>query len=107
VFEALGIVGIGISVAAYLPQIIHLGREHCSAGVSSRAWLMWLVSGLLIGALAVYRRDPVFITLQVSSLTSAAAILFLARKYKGMACAFHAHLVPGHAPATGVPERKS
>ena len=106
-FEALGIVGIGISVAAYLPQIVHLGREHCSAGVSSRAWVMWLVSSLLIGALAVHRRDPVFIMLQVSSLTSAALILFLARKYRGMACAFHAHLVPGVVASTAAPERKS
>jgi hypothetical protein len=35
VFEILGIAGIAISVAAYLPQIVHLGRAHCSAGVSS------------------------------------------------------------------------
>jgi lipid-A-disaccharide synthase-like uncharacterized protein len=97
VFDILGIVGIGISVAAYMPQIIHLGREHCSAGVSSRAWAMWLVSGLLIGSLAVYRGDPVFIMLQVSSLASAAVILLLARRYRGMVCATHAHLAPsGH-----------
>jgi hypothetical protein len=36
-FEILGVVGITISMAAYVPQVIHLGREHCSAGVSSRA----------------------------------------------------------------------
>ena len=36
-FELLGIVGIAISVAAYVPQVVHLGREHCSAGVSSKA----------------------------------------------------------------------
>jgi hypothetical protein len=35
-----------------------------------------------------------FILLQVSSLTSAAAILFLARKYRGLACAAHAHPAP-------------
>ena len=90
-FEILGIVGIVISVAAYVPQVVHLWREHCSAGVSSRAWAMWLASGLLVGLLAVHRKDPVFILLQVSSLTSAAAILLLARKYKGMACESHAH----------------
>jgi uncharacterized protein with PQ loop repeat len=94
VFEVLGIAGIAISVAAYLPQAIHLGREHCSAGVSSSAWAMWLASGLLLGALAVYRQDPVFILLQISSLTSAIVILFLAWRYRGMACASHTHLVP-------------
>jgi lipid-A-disaccharide synthase-like uncharacterized protein len=94
-FELLGITGIAISVAAYLPQVVHLAREHCSAGVSWRAWAMWLASSLLVGALAVHRGDSVFILLQASSLTSAAAILFLARRYRGMVCATHAHLLPG------------
>lgn len=80
-------------VGAYVPQVIHLGREHCSAGVSSRAWTMWVASGLLVGALAVHRRDPVFVALQVSSLASAAMILFLARRYRGQACATHADMV--------------
>lgn len=93
-FEILGIIGIGISVAAYVPQVVHLAREHCSAGVSSRAWAMWLAGGLLVGALAVQRGDPVFILLQLSSLTSAAVILLLARRYKGMACETHAYSVP-------------
>ncbi len=89
-FEILGIAGIAISMLAYVPQVIHLGREHCSAGVSRRAWAMWVASSLLIGALALHRSDPVFIMLQVSTLTSAAIILFLAYRYRGMACAFHA-----------------
>jgi hypothetical protein len=50
---------------------------------------MWLLSSVLIGTLAVYRQDPVFILLQVSTLTSAAIILFLAHKYRGMVCAWH------------------
>lgn len=91
VFEMLGIAGIAISMLAYVPQVVHLGRERCSAGVSRRAWAMWLASSVLIGTLALYRRDLVFILLQVSTLTSAAIILFLATKYRGMVCAFHAH----------------
>jgi lipid-A-disaccharide synthase-like uncharacterized protein len=99
-FELLGILGIGISVAAYVPQVTHLAREHCSAGVSSRAWSMWLIGGLLVGALAAHRGDPIFILLQISSLTSSGAILYLSRRYKGMACASHAHLVPASELAT-------
>lgn len=90
IFEVLGVAGIAISVLAYVPQVVHLGRERCSAGVSRRAWAMWLASSVLIGTLALYRRDLVFILLQVSTLTSAALILFLASKYRGMVCAFHA-----------------
>jgi lipid-A-disaccharide synthase-like uncharacterized protein len=98
-FEILGVIGIAISVAAYVPQVIHLAREHCSAGISSRAWAMWLAGGLLVGLLAVHRGDPVFILLQLSSLASAAVILFLARRYKGMACETHAYLISARPPA--------
>jgi lipid-A-disaccharide synthase-like uncharacterized protein len=79
---------------AYLPQVVHLAREHCSAGISRRAWVMWLVSSLLIGSLALHRHDPVFILLQVSSLVSAAAILFLAHRYRGLICEAHLHAIP-------------
>jgi hypothetical protein len=94
VFQILGTAGVVISVAAYVPQLVHLGREHCSVGVSNRAWAMWLISSLLIGALAVDRQEPVFILLQLASLASASAMLFLARRYRGGVCELHAHLVP-------------
>jgi lipid-A-disaccharide synthase-like uncharacterized protein len=93
-FELLGLAGIALSMLAYLPQVVHLAREHCSAGVSRRAWAMWLVSSLTIGALALYRRDLVFILLQLSTLISAAVILFLAGRYRGMVCEAHASLAP-------------
>lgn len=53
---------------------------------------MWLVGSLFVGALAVHRRDPVFILLQACSLTSAAVILILARRYRGMVCETHARI---------------
>jgi lipid-A-disaccharide synthase-like uncharacterized protein len=88
-FEILGVAGIAISAIAYVPQVVHLAREHCSAGVSNRAWTMWLTSGFLVGLLAVQRGDAVFILLQITSLTSAALILFLSHRFKGMACETH------------------
>ena len=89
-FETLGVAGIVISMLAYVPQVVHLGRQHCSAGINRRAWAMWLVSSLLVGTLAVHRRDLVFILLQLSTLTSAAVILTLAQRYRGMVCEVHA-----------------
>jgi lipid-A-disaccharide synthase-like uncharacterized protein len=89
-FELLGLVGVIISVLAYLPQMIHLAREHCSAVVSGRAWAMWLASSLMVGALALHRHDAVFILLQASTLASAAVIVVLAHRYRGMVCATHA-----------------
>jgi lipid-A-disaccharide synthase-like uncharacterized protein len=94
VFEILGAAGIAISMLAYLPQVVHLAKEHCSAGVSSRTWIMWLVSSLLIGSLAVHRHDLVFVLLQISSLTSAAAILYLGRRYRGLVCEAHMSSIP-------------
>jgi lipid-A-disaccharide synthase-like uncharacterized protein len=89
-FELIGLVGIVISVLAYLPQVIHLARQHCSAGVSGRAWSMWLASSVMIGALALHRHDPVFILLQASTLASATVIVVLVHRYRGMICTTHA-----------------
>lgn len=89
-FELVGIAGIVISVLAYLPQVVHLAREHCAAGVSGRAWTMWLASSLMVGAVALHRHDPVFILLQVSTLVSAAVIVVLVHRYRGMVCLTHA-----------------
>lgn len=64
-------VGIGLSVVAYLPQVSHLAkRALLGRDQSPRAWAMWLASSLLVGELAVYRRDYVFINLAASSLLS-------------------------------------
>ena len=100
-FEILGIAGITISMLAYVPQVVHLGKEHCSAGISRRAWAMWLVASLLLGTLAVHRGDYVFIALQLSTLTAAAIILFLAQKYRGMGCETHAADPAHELTATG------
>jgi lipid-A-disaccharide synthase-like uncharacterized protein len=101
VYEILGIAGITISMLAYVPQVVHLGKEHCSAGISRRAWAMWLVGSLLVGTLAVHRGDIVFIALQLSTLTSAAIILYLAQKYRGMVCEAHQANPARELTATG------
>ena len=62
---------------------------------------MWLVDSLLVGTLAVHRGDLVFIALQISSLTSAAIILFLAQRYRGMVCAVHRLPLPPRKTVTG------
>ena len=68
------------------------GLASTSAGVSRRAWVMWLTSSLLVGALAVHRGDPIFIMLQAGSLTSATVILFQARRFRGLLCKVHARI---------------
>jgi selenoprotein W-related protein len=48
---------IGLSVAAYLPQMAHLAEERRSAEEQHPRWMMWLASGLLIRTLALHRRN--------------------------------------------------
>jgi len=79
-FAATTIVAVG-----YLPQIIHLVKEHCSAGISLTAWASWVVASLLFYSHAISIRDPVFITLLTVQLLAQVTILMLARRYRGMA----------------------
>jgi hypothetical protein len=65
-----------------------------------------LASAVLVGALAVYRRDPVFIALQATSLSSAAVIVVLANRYRGMFCEAHAYMRPeNRTRAVEAPDR--
>lgn len=49
----LGYAGTGLVIVAYLPQITHLLRKHCSAGVSSGAHLLWGVAAMLLLSYAI------------------------------------------------------
>lgn len=92
-FQILGLVGAVVVAIGYLPQIHHLAKEHCSAGVSIIAWRLWLLSSVLIFSHAFAVFDLVFITLQTVQIVAIILIISLAKRYKGMACAIH-RLVP-------------
>jgi hypothetical protein len=51
--QIAGFVGAGLAGAAYIPQISHLIRARCSAGISRLAFAVWLLVSLLITARAV------------------------------------------------------
>lgn len=89
IFEILGFLGIGISCFAYIPQIVHLIREHCSAGISVKAWVLWLLASLLIFLHAYNILDPVFITLQGANTVAMTLIIVLAKRYENMYCEIH------------------
>ena len=89
VSQVLGFLGTVTIAIGYLPQIRHLAREHCSAGVSIVAWQVWLLSTFLILSHAFEVFDLVFITLQSVHIVAIILIIWLARKYRGMTCAFH------------------
>ncbi|MCI0417202.1 PQ-loop repeat-containing protein [bacterium] len=89
IFEILGFVGIGISCFAYVPQIVHLIKEHCSEGISVKAWLLWLLASILIFLHAVQILDAVFITLQGANTAAITLIIVLSKRYQNMLCEGH------------------
>ena len=77
-------------IAAYAPQIWHLYREHCSAGISVRANALWIGGSLLFLGHAMIIEDPVFMLVQVVNVLALSSIVVLARRYSGQLCELHA-----------------
>ena len=87
--ENLGFAGIGVVIIAYLPQIIHLQKEHCSAGISLKAYSLWCVSSALFLIHAVMIHDIVFTVVQLINLVAIVVITVLAKRYGGYICLTH------------------
>lgn len=88
--ELLGMSGAALSGYAYLPQITHLLHERCSAGLSERAFTLWLIASGLMTIHAFTIRAPVFILLGGLQLFATATIAYFSRRYRGLACPSHA-----------------
>ena len=96
-----GFVGAGLAGAAYVPQISHLVRAHCSAGISRLAFGVWLLASILITARAIATHAGVFIMLGGIQIVATAFIMLCASRYQDMPCPLHR---PGQPPAqTDVP----
>jgi uncharacterized protein with PQ loop repeat len=98
--EAAGLAGAVLAGAAYLPQIIHLLREHCSAGISRTAFGLWLVSSALVAVHAVAIGAVVFILLAAVQIAAISVILVSATVYAGAYC-------DSHSPPPRNPDRSA
>jgi hypothetical protein len=87
--ELAGFLGAGLAGAAYVPQIWHLTRERCSAGLSRVAFAVWLAASLLVTSHAIAIGATVFIALGVIQLTATALILVYTTRYSNSYCASH------------------
>jgi len=90
IIEIIGFIGSGLVIWAYVPQIKHLVKEHCSAGISRRAYAIWFVAAILLLVHAVMIRDIVFIFLQTANALLTLVILIYAGKYNNGVCPTHA-----------------
>jgi uncharacterized protein with PQ loop repeat len=88
--DSLGYAGTAVMIGAYAPQIWHLYRERCSAGISVRAYALWIGGSLLFLGHARIIKDPVFTLVQVVNVLALSTIVILARRYSGQLCELHA-----------------
>ena len=91
-----GFAGAGLAGAAYVPQISHLVRARCSAGISRLAFGLWLLASLLTTARAVAIGAGVFIVLGGVQIVATALIMACAARYKDTPCPVH---LPGQPMA--------
>jgi hypothetical protein len=99
--EIAGFAGAGLAGAAYVPQISHLVRARCSAGVSRLAFEVWLLASLLTTTRAIAIHAGVFIALGGIQIAATALILLCATRYKDTSCPIHLPAQPTARPTTG------
>ena len=93
--EIAGFIGAGLAGAAYVPQISHLIRARCSAGISRLAFEVWLLASLLTTARAVAIHAGVFIALGGIQIVATTLIMLYATRYKDTPCPSHLPRPPG------------
>jgi hypothetical protein len=78
--------GVGLAGDAYAPQIWHLVRVHCSAGISRFAFRVWLGAARLVTTHDVATRAVVFILLGGLKIVATTVILLYGSKYASFYC---------------------
>ena len=98
--EIAGFAGAGLAGAAYVPQISHLARARCSAGISRLAFEVWLLASLLTTTRAIAIHAGVFIVLGGIQIAATALITLCATRYKDTSCPIHQPAQPTARAAT-------
>ena len=86
----VGYFGTALVIGAYVPQIWRLLSEQCSAGISARAYALWMLSSALFLGHSITISDLVFMMTQLVNIVALGAILVLARRFRNQVCAAHA-----------------
>jgi uncharacterized protein with PQ loop repeat len=84
-----GFIGTGLVIFGYFPQIYHLIKEHCSAGLSMRAFVIWTAASSLFLIHAISIGDIIFQIVQGISLICSLVIAVFCRIYKNQYCEYH------------------
>ena len=103
--EILGFVGTGLVIVGYVPQIVHLVKERCTAGISVPAFFLWCAASLLFLIHAVVIRDAVFLVVQAVNLVAGGLIVAFCKRYEGEVCPFHRNAYSGIGSTGHQPHR--
>jgi hypothetical protein len=98
--EIAGFAGAGLAGTAYIPQISHLIRARCSAGISRLAFEAWLLASVLTTARAIAIGAGVFIMLGGIQIVATALIMVCTIRYKDTPCPVHPPGQPAAMTAT-------
>jgi len=85
----VGFLGTALVIVAYMPQIAHLLKKQCAAGISLKAYALWLASSFLLLGHAFNLNDPVFIALQSYQVGATMTIVIFTYKYQNSFCELH------------------
>lgn len=87
--QILGFVGTGLVLGGYAPQIVHMVKERCTAGISVPAFALWCSASLLFLIHAMQIGDAVFAGVQLVNLAADGFIAWYGRRHRGEVCPFH------------------
>ena len=87
--QILGFVATGLVIVGYIPQIVHLIKERCTAGISISAFSLWWTASLLFLIHASMIGDGVFVGAQTVNLVAGGLIVGFSKRYAGEVCPFH------------------
>ena len=87
--QIFGFVGTGLVIVGYIPQIVHLVKERCTAGISVLAFSLWCAASILFLIHAAMIRDVVFVAVQTVNLVAGGLIVGFCKRYEGEVCPFH------------------
>ena len=89
VSQILGLLGTALVIVGYVPQIHHLIKERCTAGLSVPAFALWSSASLLFLIHAAMIRDVVFVAVQIVNLVAGGIIIAFCKRYQGQVCSYH------------------
>src|SRR5215471_4462721 len=87
--QMFGFVGTALVITGYVPQIHHLIKERCTAGLSVPAFAVWCAASLFFLIHATMIRDVVFVGVQIINLAAGSIIVAFCKKYDGQVCPTH------------------